>query len=404
MDADRNPTSGFRGILAEANRLDRWLSVAFVALTIASTLRYLNGHGLGERAPAILIAASALTFVFVATPTFVSLTTVRIASRWCSALLVCWFVLVVLAPSFSWVAVPLSFVALRVFPFRPATLVVAAMTLTVIATWTEMQGRIDPTIIVGPICVAGLAVGASRLLEREAHSRRELLHELETAQGQLAQTQHNAGVLAERTRLSREIHDSVAQRLSSINLLCQAAEQRWIAQPSAAREYINQAALTSRDGLEEVRRVVRDLAPEALINDQTGSALPAALKDACEQATQDSGVTIDIRVDGHPSPVAPEVATAVLRTARGALANVVEHAHATTATVSLTYQPDSISLDVRDNGIGFEQQPQTGPGARGTGLAGIRDRAENFGGTVAVETSPNDGTTIAVNLPLAKAQ
>ena len=404
MTLDRNGAPGFRGILADVGRLDTWLDGAFVALTVASVLRYLNGHGFNDRAPLIVAAAVALTIVYAVVPRLVPLRTNRRADLWCAGLLLMWFVLVVLAPSFSWVAVPLSFVALRVFPFGPACVAVATMTVTVIAAWTAMQGVIDPTIIAGPVSVAGLAVGASRLLEREASSRRQILDELEQAQGELADTQHRAGVLAERSRLSREIHDSVAQRLSSINLLCQAADQHWTTRPADARQYITQAALTSRGGLDEVRRVVRDLAPKDLADDHSGSALPVALKQDCDQLANDSALRIDVRIDGEPVSVAPDISTAVLRTARGALANVIEHANATTATVSLTYQPGSIALDVCDNGIGFRTDHVALNDDRGRGLAGMRNRANDFGGTLAVETAPDEGTTIAVTLPLSGPQ
>ena len=83
----------------------------------------------------------------------------------------------------------------------------------------------------------------------------------------------------------------------------------------------------------------------------------------------------------------------------GALANVVEHARATEATLSLTYQPDSVSLDVCDNGLGFDPRTVTRTNFRGRGLNGIRSRAEYFGGNVAVESVPGEGTALAISLP-----
>jgi signal transduction histidine kinase len=219
-------------------------------------------------------------------------------------------------------------------------------------------------------------------------------------QGDLAEAEHSAGVLAERARLSREIHDSVARALSSINLLLHAAEQAWATRPDAARDHVARAAATARDGLDEVRRVVRDLAPSELGATGSAPALVAALRRTCQRAVDGSGVAVDLHIDGTPVDVPADVATAVLRTARGALANVVEHAGAATATVSLTYQPDALTLDVRDDGSGLDPRRPDAGGARGRGLPGIRDRAHQFAGTLAVESEPGEGTALAFTVPL----
>jgi signal transduction histidine kinase len=400
MDAMPERRRGVRGILADISRLDVWLDVVLVVLTVASAARYVDGHGLGDRAPAVLGGATVLLACYAARPRPGRWTPGPWPWTWCLSLVAIWFVLVVLAPSFAWLAVPLSFVALRVLPFAAAGAVIAFMTGSVVVAWTVMQGDLDLTVVTGPIAVAWLAVVAYRALEREAASRQELVDELQEAQGNLAEAQHRAGVLAERARLSREIHDSVAQALSSINLLLQAAEQSWTSRPEAARDQVTQAASAARDGLDEVRRVVRDLAPPELGATGSAPALVATLRRSCERAVRGTDVRVDVHVDGTPVDVPPEVATALLRTSRGALANVVEHAAARTATVSLTYQPDVVSLDVRDDGSGFDPRRVTAAGPRGRGLAGIRDRAEQFGGTLTVETAPGEGTALAFTIPL----
>jgi len=400
MDAMPERRRGVRGILADISRLDVWLDVVLVVLTLASAARYVDGHGLGDRAPAVLGGATVLLACYAARPRSGRWTPGPGPWTWCLALVAIWFVLVVLAPSFAWLAVPLSFVALRVLPFAAAGAVITFMTASVVVAWTVMQGDLDLTVVAGPIAVAWLAVVAYRALEREATSRQDLVNELQEAQGNLAEAQHRAGVLAERARLSREIHDSVAQALSSINLLLQAAEQSWTSRPEAARDQVTQAASATRDGLDEVRRVVRDLAPPELGATGSAPALVATLRRSCERAVRGTDVRVDVHVDGTPVDVSPEVATALLRTSRGALANVVEHATARTATVSLTYQPDVVSLDVRDDGSGFDPRRATATGPRGRGLAGIRDRAEQFGGTLTVETAPGEGTALAFTIPL----
>lgn len=384
------------GMLGRAHGLEIVLHAAFVVLVLASTVRYLSGHGFGDRAPWALAGAALLLATYAA---------YRVLPRrlWLIVLLLVWFGLVLLAPSFAWCAVPLSFVALRVLPFGPACAVVAGMVVTTVVAWSRMTDRLDPTIVFGPVCVAVLAVGAYRALEQDALTRQALLDDLHEAQGDLADAQHRAGVVAERSRLSRELHDSVAQALSSINLLLQAAEREWDARPAAAREHATQASTTARDGLDEVRRVVRDLAPAELANDPDRAALPAALAQSCERLAANSPTNVQVQVHGTPVPLGAEIETALLRTARGALANVLEHADAQNAVVTLTYQPDTVALDVRDDGRGLPVGAQPGNPDRGRGLAGIRARIEDLGGTLVVESEPAEGTALAVTVPLERS-
>ncbi|MGW5188058.1 sensor histidine kinase [Kribbella sp. NPDC004138] len=375
-------------ILSHATRLVTALHAALVVLVLASAIRYLTGHGLGDRAPWVLLGAAVLLATYGAYRLLPS----RV---WLALLVVEWCALVLLAPSFAWCAVPLSFVALRILSFRPACLVVAGMVVVTVVQWTRMTDRLDPTIVLGPVCVAVLAVGAYRALERDALARQALLDELHAAQGDLADAQHQAGAMAERARLSREIHDSVAQGLSSINLLLQAAEREWDARPAAAREHAAQAAATARDGLDEARRVVRDLAPAEL-----AAGLPEALRKTCERLAAHTALDVRVQVHGEPVTLDSEVETALLRTARGALANVLEHAHAETAFVTLTYHPDAVVLDVVDNGRGLPRSHVTIDSDRGHGLAGIRERLRQLGGTLVLESEPGDGTALAASIPL----
>ncbi|WP_406047050.1 sensor histidine kinase [Kribbella sp. NBC_00889] len=384
------------GILGHASGLVTALHTAFVVLVVASAVRYLSGHGFGDQAPWVLGGAVVLLATYAAHRLLPS-------RLWLALLVAVWFGLVLVAPSFAWCAVPLSFVALRVLPFWPACAVVAGMVATTVVTWTRMTDRLDPTIVLGPVCVAVLAVGAYRALERDALARQALLDDLHAAQGDLADAQHRAGVLAERARLSREIHDSVAQGLSSINLLLQAAEHEWDDRPAAAREHAAQAAATARDGLDEVRRVVRDLAPAELASGPGEPALPGALRQTCERLAAHASVEVRVQVHGTPVPLGAEIETALLRTARGALANVLEHAAASTAVVTLTYQPDAVVLDVRDDGRGLPDRTGSTDPDRGRGLAGIRDRLRELGGTLVLESEPGEGTALAASVPLVRS-
>lgn len=386
---------GVRGVLAPVRQLDRWLHVVLVALVVVCAIRYVTRHGLDASGVFVLIGAVALIAAYASGPL------VRERSWWPTAwvlvVVALWVALTLVAPSFAWTAVPVAFAALRVLPFRYAAGLVVVMTAVVSVAWSRITDGFDPTVVVGPVGIALVTVIAFRTLERESAARQLLLDDLTAAQADLAVAQRRSGALSERTRLSRDIHDSVGQGLSSINLLLQAAEQDWTRRPEAAREHVRTAAATARDGLDEVRRVVRDLAP-ADVEEASAEALPTAVRRVVEQGAH--GVGADVRVHGAPVPVRSEVASAIVRTAQGALANVVEHASATRVVVSLTYNADEVLLDVRDDGRGFDPGHARRRGDRGTGLSGIRQRVEGLGGRAVVESSPGDGTTLSVAIPL----
>lgn len=387
--------AGVRGILAPAARLDRWLLIVLMVLLAACAVRYVDRHGLDAAGVAVLAGAVVLGLAYA--------TRGLLAGRawwptvWVTGMVVLWGALTAAAPSFAWCAVPVAFAVLRVLSFPWAVTTVVAMTVLLTAAWQRITDGFDPVQVAGPIGVGLVTVLAYRALDLESRARQDLVDRLVEAQAELAQEQHRTGALAERTRLSREIHDSVGQGLSSINLLLQAAERAWEAQPAAAREHVHTAAATARDGLDEVRRVVRDLAPADLAGDATGDALPAALRRAAEQAAP--GMSVEVRVDGTPLVVPAGVGEALVRTARGALANVREHADARRVALTLTYHPDEVVLDVRDDGRGFDAAAVRPSGTRGRGLAGIRDRAEALGGRADIESAPGEGTTVSVRFP-----
>jgi len=389
---------GRRGILAPAVRLDRWLQVVLVGLVLTSAVRYAGRHELDVKGLLVLGGAALLLAVYVARPLLPQRSWWPTA--WLVVVLLLWVALTLAAPSFAWTAVPLAFAALEVLAFPYALSVVVLMTVVVSSGWLRIADGFDPTVVAGPIGMALVTVLAYRALEQESRAQQRLLDELGAAQEDLAVAQHRSGALAERTRLSREIHDSVGQGLSSINLLLNAAEQDWDRRPDLARSHVRTAASSARSGLDEVRRVVRDLAPADLEGADPVDALPAALARVAAQAAPSTEVEVEVRVHGAPTAVPVDVATAIVRTARGALANVVEHAAARHAVLSLTYNPDEVFLDVRDDGVGIDPRRRRTAGLRGRGLRGIADRAEGLGGRATVETAPGEGTTVSVSFPL----
>lgn len=248
--------------------------------------------------------------------------------------------------------------------------------------------------LLGPIMGAGvaLAVGLGfRMLIAESQARAEAIAELIDAKARATAMAREAGELAERTRLAGEIHDTVAQGLSSIQLLLHSAERR--ASKLADPELVNlleTARHTAATNLEETRRIIAALQPEPL----AGSDLPVAM--ARVVSTTPMGPNVDFVIDGAPTALPAEVEAAILRITQTLLANVQQHARASGARVTLTYAADETSLDVVDNGVGFD--PATiRPGSYG--LAGARRRASEVGGTLVVESAPGAGTGVRVHIP-----
>lgn len=195
------------------------------------------------------------------------------------------------------------------------------------------------------------------------------------------------GVLEERERLAREIHDTVAQGLTSIQLLLGAASQRIDTHPDRARALVEEARTVATANLEEARRFVRALSPADLD--------VAPLEVALARIAEEVGATFTISGAPRPLPTAHDVT--LLRITQEALANAARHAEAARTSVTLSYLPDSVALDVVDDGVGFDPaSPDTG-----FGLGSMRSRAAAVGGRISVESTPGSGTAIAVALPEA---
>ncbi|MEV6542317.1 sensor histidine kinase [Streptomyces sp. NPDC051665] len=320
---------------------------------------------------------------------------------WLGSVSAVWTVLLALAPSATWCAMPLLFAGLYALPPRFAVPLAAVLTALVVASEIRVaDGTLNPNMVVAPPALAAVATAVLVQLQRQAARQRVLIDDLVRTRRDLAATERRAGVLAERQRLATEIHDTVAQGLSSQQMLLQAAERLWRTDPEAAHAHVLKAADITSRGLAEARRFVHDLAPADLVE----HSLPAALRALAERESG-PGLTVEFRLDGDPGPLPERTAAALLRIAQGALANVREHAAATRAALTLTCLDDQISLDVADNGRGFDagSPPVSAPGrVRGHGLPAMRIRARQSGGTLSVESAPGEGTVVSVAVPVVR--
>ncbi|MFF8908752.1 sensor histidine kinase [Streptomyces olivaceoviridis] len=350
----------------------------------------------------VIATAATCGLVYAAGPTLPRVSrSRRAAALWLATVGACWLVLLALSPDAVWVAFPLYFLQLHLLPGRAALAAVAATVAAAIAGFAAHQHSFSPAMAIGPALGAAVAVAVVRgyqALYRESEHRRRLIEELTVTRADLAAAQHTAGVLAERDRLAREIHDTLAQGLTSVQLLLRAAERALPHTPENAARYVDQARQAAVDNLAEARRFVAALTPPTL----EGTTLAAALERLCSTTSARHRITARFHLTGDPAPLATAYEVALLRIAQSALANTVQHAEATTAEVTLSYLGDHVALDVVDDGCGFDPAvlPALDPEAGGFGLAAMRARTRDLGGTLTIEPVPGHGTALAVQLPL----
>ncbi|MFE5290066.1 histidine kinase [Nocardia sp. NPDC056611] len=366
---------------------------AFYVLLAASLLRFLLRHPESPRTPWVIGLSLALAVLYVVSE-------LRASERlvWFALLVSGWAVLVVLAPSFAWCAVPLLYTGLRILPVRVALALVAGLTAFVVWAQLKLAGWIDPNLLLAPPAVAALSTALFLGLLRTTERQAALIDDLRATRRELAATERRAGTLAERQRLAMEIHDTLAQGLSSQRMLLQAADRIWDSDPGAAREHVRGAAGVAEHNLAEARRFVHDLAPTDLA---AGGSLVAALEAMARREGGDT-LTVRVHVEGAAVGLPAGVEAALLRIAQGALANAREHAEANTVTITLTDLGDRLVLDIADDGTGFD--PATLPTAadRGHGLPAMRARLRQLGGALTVESAPGDGTVVSAEVPLER--
>lgn len=340
------------------------------------------------------------------------------SATWLGLLLGAWVALLALTPEAVYLAFPWFFLLLHLLPRRVGLAGVVVTTVVAIAGFAWHQGLFTFAMVIGPVVGAGVVVATVfgyQALHAESEQRRQLIVELDRTRAELAVAEHRAGVVDERARLAREIHDTLAQGLSSIQLLLQAATRSLdpAREVDAARAaaLVEQARQAAKDNLVEARRFVRALTPV----DLEQSTLAAALRRLCDTTSARSDIVVTFHEVGPPTALPTPVDVALLRIAQGALANTVQHAGARRADVTLTTADTVVSLDVVDDGAGFVPGPVdasdavTGAGGAdgdgvngsartGFGLRSMRERTALLGGRLSVESRPGAGTAISVHL------
>jgi two-component system sensor histidine kinase UhpB len=286
-------------------------------------------------------------------------------------------------------------------PVRPAELVIIAVGLVVTITanlllvrrtlaplrrLTEIMKSVDPMepglrlddVDAHYADTAALAHSFNAMLDRLELERRESSRRALTAQEQ------------ERLRIARELHDEVGQTLTAIAL---EAERAADASSGAERESWTRVAEWGQQSVDELRRIARELRPEAL--DDLG--LINAFIALCNRVSAQAGIEIERHLPDRLPPHSAEVDLVVYRVAQESLTNVMRHSAASKAIVSLQPRGDRLRLRVSDDGRGISD------GERGdskTGLAGMRERAMLVGGSLTIRSAADEGTEVELEVPL----
>jgi signal transduction histidine kinase len=329
-----------------------------------------------------------------------------------TGLIVILAVLVIRAPWYGFFTPAGYFYAFRLLPW-PRRLF-GAGTVAVLAGTAQSYGVNKSTgfglalyacvVAVNVVLICGSAV-IDRRSDLQSEQREQALSEVSEANRRLEATlaenaglheqlmtqAREAGILDERQRMAREIHDTLAQGLTGIVTQLQAAEQA-ADDPARWRRHFAAATRLARESLSEARRSVDALRPEPL----QLARLSEALAGVAERWSALHGIGVQVKTTGTIRPMQPEAEVALLRTAQEALANVAKHAQATRVGLTLSYLEHEVALDVRDDGQGFE--PARGCD-RGFGLVAMRQRIEGLLGTLQVESEPGGGTTISACVP-----
>ena len=201
-----------------------------------------------------------------------------------------------------------------------------------------------------------------------------------------------AAVTTERLRLARDLHDSVAQTLYTIQLFGEASSMAYSAgKVDTVIQNLNEIHTMAREATTDLRVLIYELHPPIL----SEIGLAAALKNRIEAVELRAGIEVELLVEGYRE-LPPDVETDLFRIAQEALTNVLKHAQASRVKVQLILADDLVRLIIQDNGKGFElQEPEAN---KGIGLHSLRERVQRIGGSIRIETAPGQGTKLVVEL------
>ena len=246
-------------------------------------------------------------------------------------------------------------------------------------------------IVLGLLIILTIIGAFIASIIKQSTDRQRLIDELTLSRANLMRVEREAGRLTERQRLARDIHDTLAQHFTSIIMHLSAAKH---SNPESVPSEVQQAEGAAREGLEEIRRIVRDMQPEQIEK----ASLIEAVEGLAARWSAENSVQVKMKVTGTPRSLTPSAETALLRISQEAMHNIHKHAQAKNVNITFSFMEDIFAMDIVDDGLGFDPSKNSD----GFGLKTMRDRIEELGGTLAIESERGGGTAIAVSLPISE--
>lgn len=331
-----------------------------------------------------------------------------VAIAWLAILSLLFISALVVSADFAWVSFALFVLYASVLPPRWAYLTITVLALAtgavLVLRWPS--DRHWAAQFIGPVLGAAAAAGlvsVYRTAAAESRERQRLIDELLATQDSLARANLDAGVRSERERVAAEIHDTLAQGFASVVMLSrQARKAAGAGDYDALAQRLADLERTGVTGLDDARRLVRNLPPQELHAHGLAEAIRILVARSSEEHT---GTAAVLRVDGTPRVLSHDVETALLRVAQEGVTNALKHSGARHIVVTLTYGADEVSLDVVDDGRGFDPTVLA-PGSRargGFGLGVMERRVRTLGGTFSLESAPGEGAAVAATVPALPA-
>lgn len=332
----------------------------------------------------------------------------RLSTVWLVGLAALWLGLATVSMEFVWLAFPLWLLAGHLLDLRPAIVFSVLVFAAVVLVPLVQTGNTSYAFVIGPLVGGVFALGISRgylQLLVDARERQSLINslvktqeEMVSLQDELARAQRESGAIEERTRLSRDIHDTIAQGLSAIVLITRAGSGKELMDATTALTHIETIAL---DGLVDVRRIVNALSPAEL---QQG-ALASALRRMLQRLTAETGIRTELHADDSSTSLPATAEIVFLRMAQSALSNVRLHADAHHVVVTLDDSEETARLDIVDDGGGFDVRrwsDATESTSSGYGLHSMRARLRELGGGLDIESAEGSGTALSAHVPLSQ--
>lgn len=263
----------------------------------------------------------------------------------------------------------------------------------------QMFTEEDEQLIVLLAAHAAIAIENARLYGQTSASLQQRVTELKAANAQLAYLSSLAvgAQEEERRRLARELHDDTAQSLASLLIRLRVLERT--EDPDELRRRLHEFRALIARALDDVRRMAMDLRPTLLDDLGLAPAVEAHARDMAERWN----IHVRFHSSGIDQRLPTEVELVAYRIVQEALTNVVKHAGATEADISVERRGPALRIAVQDNGRGFPVDETLASKDRGLGLFGMDERASLVGGTIEIASAPGLGTTVTAIIPVAKA-